>query len=294
MGVIMAEMHLALGAALNIYILDAQSRNYSPKTLEFYRGRVGRFLEWLERQGINTVRGVEAGHIRAYLAERAGLLSATTVHTEARAIRAFLNFCVREGWIEHSPLRVGMMPRRPRLIRPALTEAQVRSLLKRSSPQEAAIILVLLDTGLRAAEFCKLNVPDIDLAAGTVTVRQGKGAKDRQAYLGARSRKALLRYWGEMGLADGPAVLTQRGRKRLTPNSLNRTLTRVGALAGVDVSPHALRRTFAVLNLRAGIDVYTLARLMGHESIETLRQYLPLVDDDIRSAHQRVGIVDRL
>lgn len=294
MGVIMTEMQLALGAALNIYILDAQSRNYSPKTIEFYQGRVGRFLGWLEQQGVNTVLGIATAHIRAYLAERAGLLSATTVHTEARAIRAFLNFCVREGWIEHSPLRAGMMPRRPRLVRPALTEAQVRSLLKRSSPQEAAIILVLLDTGLRAAEFCKLDVPDIDLAAGTVTVRQGKGAKDRQAYLGARSRKALLRYWSEMAIADGPAVLTQRGRRRLTPNSLNRTLTRVGALAGVDVSPHALRRTFAVLNLRAGVDVYTLARLMGHESIETLRQYLPLVDADIHDTHRRAAVVDRL
>lgn len=290
----MEEMHLALNAALSIYILDAEARNYSKKTLEFYRGRVGRFVAWLRGHGVTTAAGVQSSHIRSYLAERAGLLSATTVHTEARAIRAFLNFCVREGWIEHSPLRAGMMPRRPRLVRPALTEPQVRSLLKRSSSQESAIILALLDTGLRAAEFCKLNVDDIDVAAGTVTVRQGKGAKDRQAYLGARSRKALLRYWGEMGITDGPAVLTQRGRKRLTPNSLRRTLVRVGEMAGVDVSPHALRRTFAVFNLRAGVDVYTLARLMGHESIETLRQYLPLVDADIRSAHQRVGIVDRL
>lgn len=294
MGVIMAEMKLALGAALNIYILDAQSRNYSPRTVDFYRWRVGKFITWLAEQGVDTVTAVNAAHIRTYLAQRADQVSATTIHTEARAIRAFLNFCVAEQWIEHSPLRAGMMPRRPRLVRPALTEAQVRSLLKRSSPQEAAIILLLLDTGLRAAEFCKLDVPDIDLAAGTVIVRQGKGAKDRQAYLGARSRKALLRYWGEKGIADGPAVLTQRGRRRLTPNSLNRTLTRVGALAGVDVSPHALRRTFAVLNLRAGVDVYTLARLMGHESIETLRQYLPLVDADVHNTHRRAAVVDRL
>lgn len=290
----MKEMHLALGSALNIYILDAQARNYSPRTVDFYRWRVGKFIVWLAEQGVNTAAAVDTAHVRQYLAERAGQVAATTVHTEARAIRAFLNFCVREDWIEHSPLRAGMMPRRPRLVRPALTEHQVRGLLKRSSPQEAAIILVLLDTGLRAAEFCKLDVTDIDLAAGTVTVRQGKGAKDRQAYLGARSRKALLRYWGEMAIADGPAVLTQRGRRRLTPNSLNRTLTRVGALAGVDVSPHALRRTFAVLNLRAGVDVYTLARLMGHESIETLRQYLPLVDADVHNTHRRAAVVDRL
>lgn len=290
----MAEMQLALAAALSIYILDAQARNYSPKTIEFYRCRVGGFIAWLAGQNVNTVLAVDAAHIRAYLAQRTDQVSATTVHTEARAIRAFLNFCVREGWIEHSPQRPGMMPRRPRVVRPALTERQVRALLKRASPQEAAVILVLLDTGLRAAEFCKLDVTDINLADGTVSVRQGKGAKDRQVYLGARSRKTLLRYWGEMGITDGPAVLTQRGRRRLTPNALNRTLTRVGELAGVDVSPHALRRTFAVLNLRAGVDVYTLARLMGHESIETLRQYLPLVDDDVRSTHQRAGVVDRL
>lgn len=227
----MTEMQLALSAALNIYILDAQSRNYSPKTVEHYCFRVGKFIAWLETQGLLTVAAIESGHIRRYLAQRADKVTVTTIHTEARAIRAFLNFCVAEQWLQHSPLRPGMMPRRPRLVRPALTERQVQKLLKRASPQETAIILVLLDTGLRAAEFCKLDVADIDIADGVVMVRSGKGAKDRQAYLGARSRKEMLRYWGEMDITDGPAVLTQRGRRRLTPNALNRTLTRAGTLA---------------------------------------------------------------
>lgn len=235
-----------------------------------------------------------ATHIRQYLNSRQDGHAATTVHTEARALRAFFNFCVAEEWITASPLRKGMMPKKPRLVSPALTESQIRQVLKRATSQEQAIVLVLLDTGLRVSELCKLDFADVDIATGRVQVRQGKGAKDRVVFLGARSRKALLRYWGEWGISEGRVFLTQRGRGPLSRGVVSRTVARMGKRTGVHVSPHTLRRAFAVLNLRAGMDVYTLARLMGHESIDTLRQYLPLVDGDMEAAHARLAVVDRL
>ncbi len=57
---------------------------------------------------------------------------------------------------------------------------------------------------------------------------------------------------------------------------------------------HTFRRTFAINCLRNGMNIYVLARLMGHADITVLRQYLPLIEDDLQEAHARFGAVDNL
>lgn len=69
-------------------------------------------------------------------------------------------------------------------------------------------------------------------------------------------------------------------------------VARANAVTGA--SPHALRRTFAIQHLRNGVDIYSLARLMGHEDIDTLKVYLDLVDADIVDAHRRYTLLDEL
>ena len=63
---------------------------------------------------------------------------------------------------------------------------------------------------------------------------------------------------------------------------------------GKGVHPHKLRRTFAVTCLRGGMDVYTLARLMGHSDIATLRHYVASIGDELQAAHGKVSPVDRM
>jgi integrase/recombinase XerD len=81
--------------------------------------------------------------------------------------------------------------------------------------------------------------------------------------------------------------------RALTPNGLLLWLRRLGKRADVKVSPHALRRTFALLSLRSGTDLITLQRLMGHASLEILRQYLAQEREDLREAHMVHSPADR-
>lgn len=76
--------------------------------------------------------------------------------------------------------------------------------------------LFLIDTGVRAAELVKLDKADIDLQSGVVTVRQGKGRKDRLVYIGAKTRKQLLRYYMERGTSseNAPVFISERGGGR--------------------------------------------------------------------------------
>jgi integrase/recombinase XerD len=190
------------------------------------------------------------------------------------------------------------MPRLEKKILEAFSADEIRLLLKScATERDRALCLFLLDTGVRASELVALNVEDIDLKTGMVTVRLGKGQKGRTTYAGARTRKQLRRYFAERDTLKGrePAFITERANKRMTLSGLIQIMGRLQERSGVATCTcHAFRRTFALNCLRNGMNIYVLARLMGHADITILRQYLPLVEDDLQDAHARFGAVDRL
>ena len=121
--------------------------------------------------------------------------------------------------------------------------------------------------------------------------------KDRTVYLGAKSRRALLNYYADAGWPDAqtPVWRNERTGARLTDSGLRQLLQHAGTAAGVvHCTPHTFRRTFALECLRGGMNVHALARLMGHADIQVLRQYLALVEADLKAAHEAAGPVDRL
>ncbi len=122
---------------------------------------------------------------------------------------------------------------------------------------QTAILLTHLDSGLQAAELCALDVGDLDIATGRVVVGHGKGGKGRIVFLGARARKAILRYLKTRDNLSpaSPLWLTADG-ERLAYWGLRQMLRGRAHAAGVpEPSAHDYRRAFALLSLPAGCDV---------------------------------------
>ena len=289
----------SLQLALDSFLLDAEARRLTPKTIRYYRQQIQPFIDSLGTQGVITPEAITAHHIRRHMVEmqRRGLADAS-IHASARAIRAFCNFMVREELLDKSPMRKVQMPRVEQRILPAFTPVEVQRLLSFcENDRDKAIILCLLDTGCRVSEFAALDVSDVDIHTGKVLVRQGKGRKQRVAFLGARARKALLKYFMVRGnvQADGPLWPSLNTSKRLTDSGHRLMLRRLGRRAEVDhCNPHTFRRTFALWSLRAGMNIYALQQIMGHSDLSILRRYLALVEEDLLDAHQKYGAVDNM
>jgi integrase len=213
-------------------------------------------------------------------------------------LRAFLNFCQREGLIVESPFVRVRIGRPDQIEKLPYTQEDIDKLLAVADLRDTALVLTLLDTGMRASECTALDVGDLDKQR--LHIRKGKGRKARTVLLGERTAAAVGAYLAERGELPPSAPLfasrTNRNMDgRLTRSGLRRVLVLLADAAGVaGVHPHRFRRTFAVWSLRNGMDIYHLQRLMGHEDLETLRGYLALVDDDLRRAHEKFGPVDRL
>src|SRR3989304_3751748 len=166
--------------------------------------------------------------------------------------------------------------------------------------RDQAIILALIDTGLRAMELCKLLIGIIDLKTGRVEVKHGviggaKGGKGRTVYLGKTTRKAVWRYLVDREDAedpDAPVFLDQHGRY-FNPGSLRQLIKDIADRAGVkDAYPHKFRHTFAITYLRSGGDIFTLQSLLGHSSLEMVRHYAQIAEIDIAQGHHKASPAD--
>lgn len=288
-----------LQLAYDAFMIAQEAARHSPLTIKWYEQRLGSFLTFLHERQVNTPDGITPTECRTFIVilQRQGL-AANTVHGYAQVVKTFCRFLEREEFSPTDPMARVKMPKVPKVIQPSLSPSDVRQLLDAStSSRDRAIVLCLLDSGLRAREFCVLRIADVDLRAGTVRVVKGKGGKDRTAYLGAKARRALVRYLRERGTGEpcDSLWLSKATGKGLTHWGLAQLLKRLGMRAEVDhCSPHTFRRTFALWSLRAGMSIYHLQAIMGHADLQTLQRYLALVEADAKEAHRKFGAVDNM
>ncbi len=160
--------------------------------------------------------------------------------------------------------------------------------------RDYAVIVLLLQTGLRVSELCALRCEDVVLTTGPHVRCRGKGRKERCTPL-TRQTASVLRAWLDerAGRPSEPAFPTRRGA-RLSRDAVERLVSKHAATARVtctslrvkQITPHVLRHTTAVTLLRAGNDRAIIALWLGHESIETTQIYL---DADLSMKEQALA-----
>ncbi len=275
------------------FMLSRQAMNCTPATLDFYQYTAGAFLSWVESHVITTTEEVTARYVRQYLA---GLLAAgrkdTTLHANARAIRTLTRFWHAEKYIPEV-IRFDM-PKLAKKRLPVLSTEQLQQIVRACNVRDRAIVLFMVDSGLRRAETIKLNWGDVDMQTGLVTVRRGKGGKARSAVVGATTRRALLAYRRTLtDLTKSPLFQTREGT-RFASDGFIQIFNRIKKHTGIHVSPHVLRRTFTILSLRAGMDPLHLQALGGWASLSMVAHYAQMGDEDLLQAHAQHSPVDRL
>lgn len=160
--------------------------------------------------------------------------------------------------------------------------------------RDYTMIVMLIDTGLRAAELCDLLVSDYEQDTGRIIVRHGKGNKRRTVYLGNTGRKYLWRYMVDRaGVKSSEPLFITRNGSALTPGELLNMIVATADRAGVShANVHKFRHTFAINFLRNGGNVLELQRLLGHEKMDTLRIYVELAQMDLANAQAHASPAD--
>jgi site-specific recombinase XerD len=135
--------------------------------------------------------------------------------------------------------------------------------------RDHAVLMLMLDSGLRLSEVIGLRAADLEVEAGYVKI-MGKGAKERIVPFGASTQKSLWRYYSHYRrqVANDAFFLQLDGRP-LSKNSLTLVFKRLGQRAGVRrLHTHLCRHTFATQYLINGGDVFSLQQTLGHTTLE--------------------------
>lgn len=286
------------------FLTAKEAEGVSPKTRKIYSDELRGLVAFLEARGVHHVRDVAPTDLRAYLLALAERRNPGGCHIAFRVMRTFLLWWEREteprGW--SNPIRKVKAPKlRPEPLEPVSLET-VKAMLQAcdgktlADARDKALIMALLDSGLRASEFLALNLEDVNLATGAVRVQQGKGGKWRTVFLSPKTRLAVRRYLRLRGdVKDNEPLWAAVDGRRLAYEGLRQILRRRAMQAGVPApSPHDFRRAAALLMLRNGIDLVSLQRLLGHSDLSVIQRYLKQTQDDLAEAHQRASPVNWL
>lgn len=162
--------------------------------------------------------------------------------------------------------------------------------------RDRAIILMLIDTGVRASELCGLKRDDLNMAASSARIL-GKGQKERVIQIGKRATKALWPLLTNVPQGEGAEYVFTVGpvtdARPMSRYVLLRQIKRIGERAGVaHVYPHRFRHTFAITYLRNGGDLFTLQELLGHSDLAMVRRYARIAQIDCARAHAKASPVD--
>jgi len=258
----------------------------SPATARAYRSDLAAFTVWAERAAAAGPPAVDRVLLRRYLAYLGTRRYArASIARKAASLRAYFSWCARRGSIVADPARRLSAPSARGRLPKVLSHPELATMLEAepSGPRsrrdtaldrrDDAVLELLYAAGLRVSELCGLDLTDLDLGAGTVTV-VGKGDKQRRVPVHRACVAVLRRYLSEargvLAEAESDAVFFNRAGNRLGPRDVARVLDR---RSPVPTHPHALRHSFATHLLDGGADLRVVQELLGHSSLQTTQIY---------------------
>lgn len=153
--------------------------------------------------------------------------------------------------------------------------------------RDKAIILFLLSTGCRISEVTQLNRTDVDFD-NLVCKVLGKGNKERMVYIDAVTAMILNEYL-QSRKDDSPALFVGKGSPRLSQGGIRLVLKNIQKDAQIKttVHPHRFRRTLATNLIHRGMPIQEVARILGHEKLDTTMKYVCLNDSDIKFSYNK-------
>lgn len=287
---------MQLSEAVDGFLLFKSAEGLSQRTLETYRQRLVALIEFLDDPELSSITSNDIARFIDYLRKDyvPARWSGDTSRLTGRSLRNYWVACRSfYSWasIELGIMDIGIQPPKANTAQvDPFTEREIRAMVSAArSPRDRAIILLLLDTGIRSSELCNLTTGDIELTTGKIHV-VGKGNKERYCYMGSVTRKAMWKY---MVGKETDALFTTQDDRALTRSWLRRIVSNTGKKANVyNAYPHRFRHTFAIQFLRNGGDVFTLQALLGHSSLEMVRRYAKLASIDAEQAHKKASPAD--
>lgn len=278
-------------------------RDISPVTIRNYLSDLHSFIVWYETKSIKFSEAIRVGfqleqittptliRYRSYLQSQLKLAPAS-INRYLVTLKSYFSWAVDLKKITNNPATVvkliPLMKSSPRQINDVEESALVSAVTSHGLFRDRAIIILMLHTGLRAAEVCQLKSKHIHLRKrGGYLQVYGKRNKYREVPLNATARKVLSEY---LPTVTGSWLFVSRKTKTtITTRALGYLVDKYARIAGVeDVSPHDLRHRFGY-RMAETVPLHRLAQIMGHDSLDTTMIYVRGTSEDLQRDVEQIA-----
>ena len=276
-------------------------------TLRNYRSDLRDFITWWESgEGGGVLfepANVATPTLTQYRAHLQTVQKKTpaTINRRLVSLKRFFAWCAKEELIARDPARiVRSVPSQrsaPRQLSDKEESRLVATVDQYGTSRDRALIYLLLHTGLRSCEACRLKLTDLEInpRSGWLIVRSGKRGKQRRVPLNITIRKALEVYLNELAInsektAPGQFVFRSEKGGGLTERGLRYVVAKYVQIARLeDVSPHDLRHRFGYRLAKSGTPLQEIAQLMGHDSTDTTLLYTKATGADLEARVEKLA-----
>ena len=260
--------------AADIFLNYMATIGRSPNTIKLYKIRLYNFLSYIKR----PVSEIRTSNIQDYLDyKKSQPCKNTTLNNIRIIINVFFTFLKEQEYIEKNPCEKIHCIKTEQTIKEVFTRDELdriraATLQTRLKERNLAIVDFLISTGCRASELVNLKKSELDLDNKICKI-WGKGSKERYAFLTNTAKDSLQKYFNTR-TDDNPYVFKSIRSDHLTVRGLETQLDRIGKLANVsEIYPHKFRRTAITNLLNNGASIEKVAIIMGHNKIDTTKQY---------------------
>jgi len=272
----MSDQQMDLTHSIIEYRRHLKRRNFSSHTIINYMSSIKLFILWLKI----PVQTVTYDQISAYIDHLLDKrMHPQSINSNLYRVRGFYDFLHYEkGLSIKNPVRERCGLRLPKPLPKYLRNADVEKFFNTiKKARDVALFKIMLRCGLRLEETANLTKDAVDLERQQLMVYNGKGKKDRVAFISDDAKEVLMRYLKQRSSSRFKKIfLVEKGTYKGKPISVHGIKKRMEYYAkksGVKLSCHHLRHTMATQMLNADTDLVTIQTLLGHSRITTTERY---------------------
>lgn len=276
----------------------------SPITIRNYLSDLRQFMAWCEKTdsegqeiqksfALSTITTPAITCYRSYL-QNSLKLKPASVNRYLVTLKCYFSWVTEIGLIDYNPAAaVKLIPRvnsPPRHLSNAEESALVAAVTNFGNLRDRTIIVLMLHTGLRAQEVCKLHTEQVHLGkrSGILQV-YGKRNKFREVPLNATARAVLTEYIKTQTLNANYLFVSEKTGEALTERGLGYLVKKYAYIASLtDVSPHDLRHRFGY-RMAQVVPLHRLAQIMGHDSLDTTMIYIRGTQSDLQKEVEKIA-----
>jgi integrase/recombinase XerD len=297
-----------LASLIDEWFRRLEERAYSLRTVDQRKWALRTFLRWAEERDLKTPSQITKPILESYQRwnfryrqPNGKPLCVNTQRIRLNAIQLFFAWLCKDNRLAANPASDLELPRKPNRILPkALSLSEINAVLNVpdvTDPlgiRERAMLELFYATGIRRTELVRLDLEDLDRERGTLTIRQGKGGKDRVVPVGEQALHWLARYLEhtrpllEVALNERALFITGYGG-RFNSTHLGNSVRRIIEKAdiGRTGSCHLFRHSCATHMLENGADIRFIQQLLGHAKLDTTQIYTEVGILQLREVHAR-------